>query len=194
MILLMFFVCIALAILQKRTRHSRILKEDEPTLKQQHSPRVSKSYDKYIDAYVKKNYGDNAKWQLKSDGIHWSECMKIRLLIINQELENEVVISKNAIVLAYNETIHPKEFKKPEPKEENVADKWIYTHLPQINIQISKLLQTNTTKLSYPCNIEFKYKKELLDKLCDCTEYDFRLQGDKIIIDFEVYKVACCGN
>ena len=91
----------------------------------------------------------------------------------------------------------PKYEEEPEPEKpekENVVNKWIYSNLPEINIQIYELLQTNTTRIKYPCDLEFKYLHELLKKLCECTEYDFRLQGNMLVIDFEVYKMTCCGN
>ncbi len=191
-------ICLILAVLRIYTRQERIKRNAEQIEKEHSSPAVSKGmfYDKYIDAYVEQKFGADAVWTIKAPRFVWSEALCVPLHVIKDSSSEDIKVSKNEILFVYNDLLDP---KKPEPEpekpeKENVVNKWIYSNLPEINIQIYELLQTNTTRIKYPCDLEFKYLHELLKKLCECTEYDFRLQGNMLVIDFEVYKLTCCGN
>ena len=189
----MLILCFCIAL--NKTKAKKIVVEECVEQQKQQPSKQITVYNKYIDTYVEEMFGENAVWKIEDSKFSWWENLSVPLLIISAGMEQKISVNKGSIMCIYKER-HKKALPKPPAPVLTVVDKWLYQNLPEIEILVNKKMQENKEKslLEYPCDIERKYQQELLEKLCETTNYDFYFKKNCIVVDYHVYMQTVYGD
>ncbi len=194
-ILCFSLIVVTLCIILDKTKGKKIAIEECVEQQKQQPPKPINVYNKYIDTYVEEMFGENAVWKITDSKFSWWENISVPLLIISADMEQKISVNKSDVFCVYKEK-HKKTLPKLTPAPVlTVADKWLYQNLPEIEILVNKKMQENRKEslLEYPCDIERKYQQELLEKLCETTNYDFYFKKNYIVVDYHVYMQTVYG-